>query len=150
MIRRRLLIAGIALVPLPLFAADQPRLTNLRFGILREVSEGAFDFVSQGNRLPRRSKATGFRWGIGFDNPDCEPIEWYELVHLPAELKEVSGNFQRARTRTMRTKTHSSSQASIVDDFWFDEGDPLGPHKLELFVNGSLRHVVDFQVVEDK
>jgi hypothetical protein len=150
MIQRRLLIAGASLVPLSLLAADRPRLTNIRFGIFREVSEGVFDFVSETNRLPRKYKATGFRWGIGFDNPDCKPIEWYEVVHLPAELKEVSGNFQRARTRTMRTKTLSSSQPTIVDDFWFDEGDPLGPHKLELFVNGSLRHVVDFQVVEDR
>jgi len=137
-------------VPLSLFAEDRPRLTNVRFGIVREVSEGVFDFVSETTRVPRKYKATGFRWGIGFDNPDCKPIEWYEVVHLPSDLKEVSGNLQRTRARTMRTKTFNSSQPTIVDDFWFDEGDPLGAHKLELFVNGSLRHVVDFQVVEDR
>jgi hypothetical protein len=150
MMRRSLLITAASIVPLSLFAADRPRLTNIRFGIFREVSEGVFDLVSETNRLPRKYKKTGFRWGIGFDNPDCKPIEWYEVVHLPEELKEVSGNLQRARTRTMRTKTFSSSRPTIVDDFWFDEGDPLGPHKLELFVNGLLRYVVDFQVVEDK
>jgi hypothetical protein len=150
MIQRRLLLAGASLASLSLFAADLPRLTNMRFGIFREVSEGVFDFVSETRQLPRKYKSTGFRWGIGFDNPDCKPIEWYEVVHLPAELKEVSGNLQRTRTRIMRTKTLSSSQPAIVDDFWFDEGDPLGPHRLELFVNGVLRHAVDFQVVEDK
>jgi hypothetical protein len=150
MIQRRPLIAAASLAPLSLFAVERPRLTNIRFGIFREVSEGIFDFVSETNQLPRRYKSTGFRWGIGFDNPDRKPIEWYEVVHLPSELKEVSGNFQRARARTMRTKTFRSSRPTIVDDFWFDEGDPLGQHKLELFVNGSLRHVVDFQVVEDR
>jgi hypothetical protein len=62
----------IAAAPL---AAERPELTNFRFGIVRELSE-----------LLRKYKSTDFRWGIGFDNPRCKPIEWYEVVHLPAEL----------------------------------------------------------------
>jgi hypothetical protein len=150
MIHRRLFLSAVPLVATASLAEEPVRLMNFRFGILREASEGVFEFVSETTRLPRRFKSTGFRWGIGFDNPLCRAIEWHELVHLPADLKEVSGNFQRTRARTMRTRTLSSSQPTVIDDFWFDEGDPLGSHILELFVNGALRYSVDFQVVESK
>ena len=128
-------------------AAARVGLTNFRFGVVREVASGIFEFVAETTRLPRQLKNTGFRWGLGFENPECKPIEWYEVLHLPGELKEVSGNFQRTRSQVMRTKTFQSAQASVVDDFWFDDGDPLGNHRIELFVNGTLRHAVDFQVV---
>lgn len=150
MLQRRLFLLGAPLIATATLATDQPQLTNFRFGIVREVSEGVFEFVSETTQLPRKLKSTGFRWGIGFDNPLCAPIEWYEVVHLPADLKEVTGNFQRTRTQTLRTRTLSSSQPTIIDDFWFDDGDPLGPHRIELFVNGVLRHAFDFQVVETR
>lgn len=95
-------------------------------------------------------KATGFRFGVGFDNPSCSPIEWYEIMHLPGDTKDVTGNFQHSSASTLRTRTLHSSQASVVDDFWFDEGDPLGKHTMELFVNGVLEFMVHFEVVPDR
>ena len=95
-LRRALLLAALASI-VGGVAAAPPKIVNIRFGIVREVSEGVFDFVQETTRIPRKLKDTGFRFGIGFDNPKCESIEWYELVHLPAELKEVSGDMQRTR-----------------------------------------------------
>lgn len=129
--------------------AEPVVLTNFRFGIVREVASGVFDFLTETTRLPRRPKDTGFRWGIGFDNPACKPIEWYEVIHLPGPLKEVSGNFQKTRSQVMRTKTFQSTRATVVDEFWFDNDDPLGNHTIELFVNGMLRYVIEFQVFSE-
>lgn len=144
--RRTLLLGGLCAATSSL-AATQPQFTNFRFGIIREVTEGEFEFVEETTRIPRRYKNSGFRWGIGFDNPGCIPIEWYENVHLPGDVKSVSGTLQKARTRVMRSQTHRSTQPTVVDDFWFDEGDPLGNHRIELFINGALRYWVDFQVI---
>lgn len=129
------------------WSAEKPLITNFRFGILKEVAQGEFEFVSETTRIPLRLKGSGFRWGIGFDNPKCSPIEWYEEIHLPAPLKEVSGNFQRTRSTIMRTNKHKSDQPSVVDDFWFDAGDPIGHHRMDLFVNGKLAYSVEFDVV---
>jgi hypothetical protein len=148
MIHRRLFLLGVPIIATTSSAAEPLRLVNFRFGVVREISEGIFEFLSETKRLPRKFKSTGFRWGIGFDNPLGRPMEWYEVVHLPAEPKDVSGNLKRLHARTLRTTTHSSSQPTVIDDFWFDEGDPLGPHRIELFVNGVLRYAVDFQVLE--
>ena len=149
MIRRRSLVLAASLIATSAVRAG-PAVTNIRFGILQTISDGVFDFECETRRIPRRLKASGFRFGVGFDNPSGSPIEWYEIMHLPAETKVVTGNFQRSSAATLRTRTLHSSQASIVDDFWFDEGDPLGKHTMELYVNGVLQRKIDFEVVADQ
>jgi hypothetical protein len=146
-INRRKVLLVIPLLTGVAEASSQPRLTNFFFGALREVSPGVFEYLESTRRLPRKLKNTGFRWGIGFDNPDGAQLEWHELVTLPAPLREVSGMLHRTSTTKIRTKTGRSSERSLVDDFWFDEGDPLGIHKLELIVNDRRRFSVDFEVV---
>lgn len=115
--RRWIVVSAISFVTTWVRAA-QPEIVNIRFGIVRELSEGVFEFVQETNRIPRRLKATGFRFGIGFENPKREPIEWYELVHLPEALREVSGNMQRTRDKVLRTRTLKSNQPTVIDDFW--------------------------------
>jgi len=149
MIRRRSLVLAASLAAASGVRAE-PAVTNIRFGILRTISDGVFDFESETRRIPKRLKASGFRFGVGFENPTCSPIEWYEIMHLPGDTKDVSGNFRRSSASTLRTKTLHSSQASVVDDFWFDEGDPLGRHTMDLYVNGVLQIKLEFEVVADQ
>lgn len=149
MMRRRSLVFAVSLAALST-ARAAPVVTNIRFGILRTVSDGVFDFERETTRIPRRLKDSGFRFGLGFENPDCLPIKWYEVMHLPAATKDVTGNFERSSVSVLRTKTRQSSQPSVVDDFWFDEGDPLGTHTMELHVDGALQFKVEFQVVADE
>ncbi len=130
-----------------LAATREPEIANVRFGVVRQVSEGIFEFVEETTRIQRRLKSTGYRFGVGFDNPKCEMIEWFEQIHLPKPLKEVTGNLQQARTSVMRSITFKSDRPTVIDEFWFDEGDPLGKHRLELFINRKLRHWFDFVVV---
>jgi hypothetical protein len=147
MIKRRSMLA-LAIPGGPASAATRdPEITNVRFGVVRQVSEGIFEFVEETTLIQRRLKSTGYRFGVGFDNPKCEMIEWYEQIHLPKPLKEVTGNFQQARTSVMRSITFKSDRPTVVDEFWFDEGDPLGRHRLELSINGKLRHWFGFVVV---
>jgi hypothetical protein len=147
--RRRVFIVSMFVAGLSLRAEAAARLTNFRFGIWRIASDGIFDLVEETKRIPFRLKSTGFRFGVGFDNPDRAPIEWYEIMHLPTATKKVTGNLHSEAKDVLRTKTMSSSQPSIVDDFWFDQGDPLGNHSLELFVNNALVYRVEFVVVGD-
>lgn len=133
----------------PAYGAE-PYVTNFRFGIVKPISEGVFEFVAETTCIPRRLKDTGFRFGVGFDNPRGEAIEWYEIVHLPSDLQQLSGDFQRTSKNTLRTNTLRSDQVSVVDEFWFDQGDPTGTHKLEVFVNDARRYSVEFEVFDYK
>ncbi len=142
--RRRLLALPALALLAPAWSKSRP---TYRFGILAQDRDGYWRLETETTRIPRRYKASGFRFGIEFTNWDRAPLEWYEVVHLPAETKAATGNMSRAEPKVLRTKPQSSDQERITDDFWFDEGDPLGRHRLELVVNGAQVFAVDFEVV---
>ena len=146
--RRRLLLLCAAALAVP-HAAWSKSSPTYRFGILAEGPDGDWRLATETTRIARRYKASGFRFGIEFTNWDRAPLEWYELVHLPAEATTATGNLSRAEPKVLRTGTQSSDEERITDDFWFDEGDPLGPHRLELVVNGVRVFAIDFEVVAD-
>ena len=146
---RAVWLLGVLLFAEPAFADELVR--NFRFGVLKLDDSGGHEIARETTKIPRWLKATGLRWGVAFDNPTRANIEWYEIVRLPSEMRGLSGNFDRSSTlKTLRTRTQRSNQARVVDDFWFDEGDPIGPHRLELYVNGVLRYSVEFEVVEGR
>ena len=131
---------------LPVLAWGKSRPTY-KFGILAQTRDDTWHLEAETTRIPRRYKDSGFRFGLEFTNWDRAPLEWYEVMRLPAETKQATGNFTRSEPRVLRTKPQSSDQERITDDFWFDEGDPLGRHRMELVVNGVQVFAVDFEVV---
>jgi hypothetical protein len=130
-------------------AQSDADVRNVKFGILKQVSPGEYRMDVQTTRIPRKLKETGFRFGIEFENPNREAIDWFEVVHLPAPLKEASGDTRKVAPEAIQTDLYRSSDARIVDHFWFDEGDPLGMHRLELFVKGQRIYSVSFEVVSE-
>jgi hypothetical protein len=147
MFRRTLLLMLVLLtIALPAYAGGGTK--DFRFGILREISNGKYEIDVETTRIPRKLKGTGFRFGVAFENFNRGHIEWHEVMYSPSPMKEVSGTLYRVNPSVIQTDKRSSSDAHIVDDFWFDSGDPLGVYRMEVFVNGIVKYSVDFEVVE--
>ncbi len=145
LVRALLAVLSFAFLLSPAFAASD--VVNVRFGILRQVGDD-YVIARETTRIPRRLKDTGFRFGISFENPQRADIQWYEVVRLPKELAETSGTLRRLAPRILKTDVQQSNQPAVVEHFWFDQGDPLGKHRLELFVNGTMQFSVEFEVVQ--
>jgi hypothetical protein len=142
-----LLLLATSLVAPPARADVDVR--DFKFGILREVAPDEYRMHIETTRIPQKLKDTGFRFGLEFQNPNRDAIQWFEVVHLPAPLTEATGNTRKVAPRAIQTDKYSSSDARVVDHFWFDRGDPLGRHRLELYVNGRRRYSVEFDVVPE-
>ena len=142
-----LLVFLVSLAAFPVRADVE--LRNFRFGILKEVSSNEYRMEKETVRIPRKYKETGFRFGLEFENPDRELIEWFEVVHLPTPLKEATGDTRKVAPRAIQTDRYTSTDLRVVDHFWFDRGDPLGKHRLNVYVNGKARFSVNFEVIED-
>ena len=142
--RRRWLALPLLALPAWAWTKSKP---SYKFGILAQDRDGAWHLETEATRIPRRYKETGFRFGVEFTNWDRQPIEWYEVMHLPAQTRQATGNLARAEPGVLHSKPQSSDQERVTDDFWFDEGDPLGRHRMELMVNGKLVFAADFDVV---
>jgi hypothetical protein len=143
--RRLLLLSSIAV--LPSLSRAAPAVTGFRFGILKATPQGRFLMATETDRLPRKLKSSGFRFGLAFENPEGQKISWYEKVIFPLPPETVSGNSQRSEPLLLTTQVQTSSRRSVVDEFWFDAGDPLGLHRMELYVDAVRVFSVEFTVV---
>jgi len=142
-------IAFIALLFLTAsLARASDDVSGFRFGILKAEGDGSYILQTETTKIPRHLKDTGFRFGIAFQNPRCQEIEWHEIVQLPEKPSKATGNMRRSGATALKTTPQRSKQASVVDDFWFDKGDPLGKHRMELIVNGKSVYSVEFEVTE--
>jgi hypothetical protein len=133
-------------VPLQSWGKSSP---TYRFGILAPDRDGYYRLAQETTRIPRRYKATGFRFGIEFTNWDRVPLDWYEVIHAPKAFGQVTGNATQAAPQVLRSKTLHTDEARVTNDNWIDEGDPLGRYRLELFVNDARVYAVDFDLVAD-
>lgn len=145
---KRIVTAVVALLMIACGANVLADVQKFKFGILKQLPDGSYEMDVETKRIPWQSKETGFRFGIAFDNPGGKYIEWYEVVHLPKALKQLSGGFQKTGKNTLKGDIQAGTDSHVVDQFWFDQGDPLGMHRLEVYVNGAKKFHVDFEVVE--
>ena len=121
---------------------------NVRFGILKPLPDGSYEMGLETTHIPMHYKKSGFRFGVSFDNPSADKIEWHEVVRLPKPLKTVSGAFVQSSETALTSPTQAGRDTHVVDNFWFDVGDPLGTHRFELYVNGVLKYSINFDVVK--
>ena len=141
---RRRELALLLAAPVLAWGRSKPRY---RFGLLAPDQDGGYRLETETTRIPRKYKDSGLRFGIEFTNWDRLPLAFHEVMHFPQDVAQVTGNFTRVEPRTLRTATEKSDADRIAVDFWFDPGDPLGRHRLELVVNDVRVHSVDFDVV---
>jgi len=146
--RRTILIFSLLLAALHSVAIENDDPTAFAFGILKSSVDGSYTLQSATTTIPRRLKSTGFRFGIAFQNPGRRNVEWHEVIHFPSEPSQATGTMHKASPKVLKTEAKISDEAVIVDDFWFDEGDPLGRHRMDLYIDRHKVYSVEFEVVE--
>jgi hypothetical protein len=145
--KRILAAAWISVVALVCTFAASANAQDVRFGILRQLPDGAYAMDVETTRLPRHLKESGFRFGLAIDNPGGKTIEVYEVLHVPKRLRELSGSMRELSPTVIKTDPRRSAETRVFEDFWFDAGDPLGQYRLELYINGVRKFNVEFEVV---
>jgi len=78
-----------------------------------------------------------------------QPYEVYSVHHLPELPADLgsSGTLTLTDDGGIRTDT-DKAQGPRVFSFGFDEGDPLGTYKIDVYVNDRLVESASIQVVE--
>ncbi|MEW5723613.1 MAG: hypothetical protein AB1896_10940 [Thermodesulfobacteriota bacterium] len=122
---------------------------DIRFGIIAGDQSGLYDVVTETNSIPLLTQETGFCFGYSIDPPDDRTYLTREVIHLPAPPRHI--DFQMPIEtleggRVIRTP-NIYRREQMIYPFCFSEGDPLGPWKLEIYINDELARAVRFQVV---
>jgi hypothetical protein len=147
-----LLLLGVCLASGGVSSAAGPAGFRVRFGTLRVNDAGtAYILAEESTDLLRKFKDTGYRWGIEVTTSDANiPYTLQYVFHLPAPPDQVTGDLAKPNpTRPGATVTSNKlkiERTTLIRQFWFDPGDPVGEWKLEIFVNEQPAWTITFQV----
>ena len=148
---RRFLALLLVLTVLP-WSMGAEESYQVRFGIFAPKQAGNPNVLAtQTLTIPKKLEATGFRWGYDIFPQDSADYTHRAVVYLPRPPAAVTGGLQVSQDSPTIVKT-PLYKAKGQDDytFTFDEGDPLGEWKIEIFVNDHLTRTFKFQVVKDE
>lgn len=147
MTRAGLPLVLIASIALAAPAAAAPKVLETKFVVLQDGK------VTETNKVPLIPDEVCFQWHIRLDVPDG-PVEFTEVFTLPAAPDvwdtgpgggvEISPD---GATSTL-IDTYDVRNGWLLHGWCIAEGDPLGPHKMEISVEGTLLHTFVFQVIE--
>ncbi len=133
------------------FVGDiQSRTYEVKFGIMKEDNEGYYYVSTETTIIPRLYKETGFRWGYTVKEKRGMSFSIRKTLYLPDAPKQITGNLNNVKIseggRKIVDKEFKVKKGIYSDTLWFDEGDPLGTYRIELYINDKLERVIDFEV----
>jgi hypothetical protein len=121
----------------------------IKFGQMEKGSLG-YSVASETTTIPLKLKDSGFRFGFTVKHAQNSSFDGYKIIYLPVAAKEIIGDLKKL-TILNDGKIIKDSERKFdgfwSNPFWFDEGDPLGKWKIEIYLNGNLMKTIDFTVV---
>jgi hypothetical protein len=148
---KRLLVLWLALAVLPWsVGADEPY--QIHFGIFGTKQAGQpNEIATQTLTIPLKLEATGFEWGYEILPQDVSEYTFRAVLYLPRPPATVTGSLEQSQDSPTIVKTPKfKATGRGAYSFVFEEGDPLGEWKIEIFVNDQLTRTFNFQVVKDE
>lgn len=128
--------------------SDDAKDFDVRFGILETDSTGREFLSKEVSVLPIKYKDSGFRYGVMIAPPSNHSFTYYCVFHLSASPKVISGEaFETKEPSTTLQESPAQGRGVVMEDFWFDPGDPIGEQSLDIFINGKLARTIHYTTV---
>lgn len=85
--------------------------------------------------------------------PDNEEYQFYSISYLPKTPRILSGDISMLST-TSNEKGYKSPIYQMngigAHPMWLDVGDPEGLYRIEIYVNGFLQDIIEFEVLSPR
>ncbi|MCM8775093.1 MAG: hypothetical protein NC930_01870 [Candidatus Omnitrophica bacterium] len=124
----------------------------IRFGQMEKMSSG-YELSRETTVIPFRLKETGFLFGFTVQHLRGEPFTGYQIIRLPSSPKQISGQPGSGEVSQMGQSFRSNPKVRSgfwSEAIWFEEGDPLGKWKIEIYLDNVLEKIIEFTVVPDE
>ncbi|MFN6486484.1 MULTISPECIES: hypothetical protein [unclassified Nostoc] len=140
---------------------SSPTLTNAKQIIVSKTEFGLKRVDSQGNvtifqtkRVPLQEGNT-YGWRIKLKNYQGE-VKWREVLHLPKPPEtwgtDNGEDFSiSADGTTSITRRTQSAPEGVIENFWtIAPGDPVGKHRIEVYIDDRLIGTFEFELIPVK
>lgn len=122
----------------------------VKFGKLKKDSSGRYFVYSETTKIPLLLKNSGFRFGFTVEHKKGNKFTGYYIDYLPVPPKTLTGDYKFHKNEDSGKKYKSNKRNHYGywwTEWWFDEGDPLGECKVEIYVNEELLRVIHYTVI---
>jgi hypothetical protein len=148
----RLLLLAVALLVSTTRASasdsDADKSIELQFGILFQRQPGIYSVKESTTEIPRYDGPTGFQFGYLIREKNAKPFQLTTITYPPSAPKVLGISYKdQDPSRGLRSRPRELN-GSGVSTFSFDRGDPAGPWKMEIYVDGKLFRTIRFTVYE--
>jgi hypothetical protein len=117
-----------------------------------EIKFGYFETccdIIESNTIPMKYKNTGFRFGYIIKSKSDMNFQEYSIAYPPQKAVLGGNVVDLSNNRTsLRGRTKQARNGIIIHRYNFDEGDPIGNWKHEIYLNGNLFKTINFTVVK--
>jgi hypothetical protein len=132
--------------------SGKPGDVHLRFGLMEPDESGEYYVSTETTHIPLcpSEYEPEFRFGYTLEFLDGRVFSSYFVLSLPAPPKVIGGSLVEA-TRSGDGRVLTSApmfyQERSVEAFAFNESDPLGRWKVDIYVEDTLLRSIRFTVV---
>lgn len=145
----RMLLALTAALLVGACAPKAPTTFDVRFGILGE-DNGSRVLKRETTSIPFITREKGQAFGAVISPSDESSYRFHTVIYLPASPAKLTGDIGRVppaqATEGIRSAPKTTRGKTFVE-MWFDEGDPVGRYKVEIYVNDALLRAIEFDTV---
>ena len=90
-----------------------------------------------------------FGYDIPLENKGVHKV--YDILYMPRTPKMLTGylsdNAPKAAITGAKTRPYEAKDR-VKNIYWFDEGDPVGQYRIDVYVDGKKFQSFEFEVVE--
>jgi hypothetical protein len=128
----------------------QITVSNTEFGLKRVDSKGNVT-IFRTTRVPLQ-QGNAYGWRIKLKDYQGE-VKWREVLHLPKPPEtwgtDNGEDFSiSADGTTSITRRTQSPLDGVIENFWtIAPGDPVGKHRIEVYIDDRLISTFDFEII---
>lgn len=121
---------------------------DFKFGILEVTPDGYVEVKKETTDIPLITRDKGFLFGFIIHKLDGGEFSGQLTVHFPSRPQQLTGKAKGINIEPNKTMKFPVAQHKMVwtESSWFDEGDPEGVWKYDIYLNGKLYKEIKFNV----
>ena len=131
------------------FADAKGEIYDIKFGVVEKIN-GYNDIKDEVDTVQLIPKSEGYRFGFRIIPSNTTSYKYYTVSYLPDSPEHLTGALKNQSSEAFKSGFKSpedTATGAVLIPCWFDEADPAGTYKIDLYINGVRQKSTTFNVI---